>query len=491
MLKIIEGRHVSAIDKAFVERSGISSWTLMERAATSFTSWFMEYFPEGNQRIVVFCGKGNNGGDGLAIARLLNGQYAAISVVLLNPVEEGSKDFQDNLKLLPQEVNVFIASDFHWNPEFQDIIIDCIFGVGINAPLKGLYLEVVRKINTSKAIRVAVDLPSGLPADAILNGEAVHAHHTFTFHFPKISLLLPDHAVYTGLLHIGDIGVPNEMLETYSKGRYYLGKSDIVPLHKTFHRFSHKGDFGKVLVAGGSSGKMGAVLLTAKAALRSGSGLVYCLVPDEGRLVLQVAAPEVMVSNPTEAEDIAGFDAIAVGPGWGSEHQAEVLQKYFSHQTKPMVIDADGLNILARFPELLKSIPKNSILTPHLKEFERLAGTCSDHLERLQRAKEFAMKYQAILVLKGANTCITSPGGEQYFNSTGNQYMATAGSGDVLTGIIVSFLGQGYNPLDAALCAVFHHGLAGELASRTKLRGLIAFDIIEAIPATFLELGIR
>lgn len=490
MLELIDGSAVSALDRVYIDESGISSWSLMERAATSFCAWFNKKFKDQGNKIYVICGKGNNGGDGLAIARLLAPDFPTLTLIFVEDVEEGSPDYQENFKLLPESITKLHVLNFNWEVSKGEVLLDCLFGVGLTRPLSGKYLDVVQKINSSPAYKIAIDLPSGLPADGILTGEAVKADVTFTFQFPKISLLLPEHAWYTGDLEVGDIGIPTSTFKKFSKQRYFVLADDIPSMHKTFHKFSHKGDFGRVMLIGGSKGKMGAMVLAAKAAMRTGSGFVHCLVPEELGMILQVSIPEAMVSDPTQEDDLKKYDVVAIGPGWGVEHDAKVLKGFLSNADKSLVLDADALNLLSKFPELLEFLPEDTILTPHLKEFDRLAGGSENHLQRLKKAKDFAEKYKVVVVLKGAYTCVSCPNGNQFFNSTGNQYMGTAGSGDVLTGIIASFLGQGYPAINAAICGVYHHGLAGETASLAKRRGLIASDIVEAIPGTFSQLDI-
>jgi ADP-dependent NAD(P)H-hydrate dehydratase / NAD(P)H-hydrate epimerase len=489
MLEIIDGTDVAALDQTYIQESGVSSWTLMERAAASFSNWFEKKYTQRGINIYVFCGKGNNGGDGLAIARLLLPKYPNLALILLADVGTGSEDYQANFKLLPESLSRYRFDQFHWEITKGDVVIDCLFGVGLSRPLDGDYLDIVQKINSSPAYKISVDLPSGLPADGILVGESVKANLTYTFQFPKMSLFLPEHGLYTGEMIIGDIGIPSVLFKKFSKKRYFILGEDIPSLHKSFHKFSHKGDFGRVLLVGGSTGKMGAVILAAKAAMRTGSGFVHCLAPEGLSNILQVTVPEAMVSNPQHEDDLERYDVLAIGPGWGTVHDSKELEYFFLGNPR-LVLDADALNLLAIYPHLISTLPQNTILTPHLKEFDRFTGESEDHLQRLIKAKDFAVNHKVIVVLKGAYTCVSCPDGAQYFNSSGNQYMGTAGSGDVLTGIIASFLGQGYSAINAAICGVYHHGLAGETASLTKRRGLIASDIIESLPNTFVTLDI-
>ncbi|MGY6741489.1 MAG: NAD(P)H-hydrate dehydratase [Cecembia sp.] len=490
MLSILSGDRVKKLDADFIAQQGISSLELMESAANNFCTWFRSSFVPAEHRLFVFVGPGNNGGDGVAIARLLCQEAKSVTLLVFEEKENCSLDYKLNFERLPDKVQVISIEKFDFNIEESDIVLDAIFGVGINRPIEGVYKTVVEKLNALKAIKVAIDIPSGIPADEVLWGSAFQADQTVTFQFPKFSLLFPEHAVYTGKVHVVDIGIPDTFLERYEEGKFYLQTNDIPGLHKRFHAFSHKGDFGRIMLFGGSLGKVGAMVLSSKAALRTGSGLVHVQIADSERMIMQTAVPEVMVAGAQEIKRLEAFDALGIGPGWGTEVDLSFYSSILKRFHKPVVIDADGLNLLAKKPEMLQFVPKGSILTPHVKEFERLVGNVSSHKERLHKAQQFAVEYGVFLVLKGAFTSISTPEGKQYFNSTGNQYMATAGSGDVLTGMITAFLGQGYDPLHAALCGVFHHGLAGELAGKQKRRGVIASDIVEYIPETFLLMDI-
>jgi NAD(P)H-hydrate epimerase len=490
MLEIIPGNSVSKLDEAAIKAEGITSWDLMERAAASFFLWFNASFKGWNKNVFIFCGPGNNGGDGLAIARMLEMEGFGVTVVTFEVPENCSHDFQINFEKLPIGVKVKGYEGFDYHQIQDSICLDAIFGVGVNRPLSDKYLDCINSLNPAKAIKIAIDMPSGIPSDGVLIGDAFKADYTCTFQFPKLGLLFPEHADFTGKIEVLDIGISEPLLSSFGQKRFFIQKKDIPPFHKRFNNFSHKGDFGRILLIGGSLGKIGAVLLSSKAALRTGSGLVHVLAPWEERLVFQVSAPEVMVVKEFDTNEIGNFDTLGIGPGWGVEIDPFYFEKILKSSNSPVVIDADGLNILSKNKHLLNVIPSNSILTPHVKEFERLVGTYKNHLERLEKAKEFSIKFSVYLILKGAFSCISCPDGSQYFNSSGTKYMATAGAGDILTGMITSFLGQGYKPLHAAICGVYHHGLAGELASKNRRRGMIASDIIESIPETYINLKI-
>jgi ADP-dependent NAD(P)H-hydrate dehydratase / NAD(P)H-hydrate epimerase len=491
MLNILSGTQVKVLDRAYISSENIESWQLMERAANQFADWLAQNFPDFGREVIIFCGPGNNGGDGLAIGRLISHTYKCVTVVFFEESEKCSPDYQINWSRLPDSVTKVFWRDFQSGNIQNPIVIDGIFGVGINRLVEGVFLEGIRIINRMVGDKIAIDVPSGIPADSCLEGEAVKADYTVTFQFPKLSLLFPEHAAFVGKMVLKDIGIPEQFLDAKSEGRFFVQNKDIPTMHRRFHQFSHKGDFGRVLLIGGKTGKVGSMILAARAALRTGSGLVFVSVPSSEKQILQVSVPEAMVADNFELKDLSKYDAIGVGPGWGLEIDPDYFVEILRSIKRPVVIDADGLNMLAKYPHLFDFVPYGSILTPHLKEFERIVGSVACHRDRLEKARDLARKHQIYLVLKGAYTSISCPDGSQYFNSSGNKFMATAGSGDVLTGVLSSFLGQGYHPKQAVLCGVFHHGMAGDLAGVEKNRGLIASDIIEALPQTFVQMKLH
>lgn len=488
MLKILQGQQVNELDSSHIKKEGISSLELMERAALGFVNWWKGQVFEKKDPVFIFCGAGNNGGDGFAIARLLNNLGFNVSVFkCFGDSMEMSSDALWNFKLLSDGIQVKNWIDL--DLKVEGILIDAFLGVGLKGKLRPESIEIIQKINAFQGEVISVDLPSGLPSDDVLTGICVKANRTVTFAFPKLSLLFPEHGPMTGELVVIDIGIEDREYGNFEGSNYYLRKQDIPFQHRKFHRFSHKGDFGKVLLVAGSEGKMGAAILACKAALRTGSGLVTAFVPKSERQIIQISVPEAMCLFDL-SEHYSRFDAIGVGPGFGVEENVNLLRAIFQKFQKPLVLDADAISILGENPELISLIPKGSILTPHLKEFDRLLGKSSNHKERLEKAADFCKKWNINLLIKGANSVICLTDGRQVFNSTGTLYMASGGSGDVLTGMITSFLGQGYSPENALICGVFHHGLAGEIAGKTKRRGTTATDIIEAIPQTFIELDI-
>lgn len=487
MQKILSAFEINNLDQIHLKRKGFSNHAFMELVAQRFVDWFQSQGYSSAERILVCAGAGNNGGDGLAIARILFSLGYTVEVAVCFSVEAKlSPDCTKNLSLLPSQIKRYPLGASSLPKD--GILIDAYLGLGCIGPLRGEAKQRIQIMNSFGGTIISLDLPSGLPADSILPGDAVKADLTVTLGFPKLSLLLPEHAEYMGELVVLDIGFAKEELEGFSATTFFLEEADLLPLHRRFHRFAHKGDYGKILLVAGSKGKMGAAILASKAAFRTGSGLVTCLIPEEERAALAAAIPEAMCVF-GEQQEFSAYDAIGIGPGLGLD-QGELLKNMLSATQKPVVLDADALNCLAKDPSMWALIPKGSILTPHLKEFDRLFGPSENQLERMEKAKACCLKHDLNLVLKGANSLCSLADGRQVFNSTGSKYMATAGMGDALTGMLTSFLGQGYSPENAVLCGVFHHGLAGELAGANYLRGTMAHDLIEAIPETYRRIGL-
>ena len=437
------------------------------------------------------CGKGNNGGDGLVMARLEDLEVVDVTVIVLEHMEEGSPDFAKNLYRLSEETDVEVIH-LHSIDDFPEIdehalVVDAILGTGLSRPLDGLIAEAVQHINSLPNEVVSIDMPTGLFAEDNSENDlnkVVRADQTITFHCPKLSFLLPETGNLVGDFKVVDIGLMAEQMNPDSPYEY-VDREELRKLLKTRPKFSHKGTFGHALLLAGSKGKMGAAQLSAKACLRSGAGLVTTHLPACGLDVMQIGVPEVMCSADsnqdflTELPKLEGFNAIGIGPGIGTEKDtANVLKRLLQDAKAKLVIDADGLNILSENKTWLSFLPKGTILTPHPKEFERLVGSWDNSFERLELQKEFSKKYGVITVVKGAHTTITTPAGQTFFNATGNPGMATAGSGDVLTGVILGLLAQGYAPETAAVMGVWLHGEAGDAAIRTQsIESLVASDI--------------
>lgn len=475
-MEILSAEQIRAWDQYTMTQEPIASIDLMERAAANCLSW-LENSGYLDRSFSIYCGKGNNGGDGLALARMLSVLDCPVTVHILEFGNIGTEDFQANLARLhstPVEVR-FVQGPEHFHPiPPGDILIDALLGSGLNRKLDGVTAQLVDHLNGSGNEIIAIDIPSGLFVSKSSKGNTVvRATHTLSFQVYKPAFLMPENETWVGDVHILDIGLHPGFLSQVQGEAELLDPAIIGAIYKPRKSFAHKGNFGHALLVAGSYGKMGAAVLAANACLRTGAGLLTCDIPGCGYAILQTALPEAMlVMDPDERihtkvpADLDKYSVAGVGPGLGQEPETvEFLRQLLQRYRKPMVLDADALNILAAHPDWLSSLPPYSILTPHPKEFERLFGPSADDYARLDKAREQARKLGVIIVLKGHYTHIAMPGGKSYFNSTGNPGMAKGGSGDVLTGILTALLGQSYSPGEAALLGVYLHGLAGDLAA--------------------------
>jgi len=467
----------------------ISSVDLMERASAEFVKSIIPYI-HGKQTIHVFCGTGNNGGDGLAVARMLREKGCTTHIYLVRYSKEVSADCRMNLAKLRNVKDITNSKDFpSIHPDH--VIIDAIFGTGLTRPVEGLAADVIKLINNSMARTLSIDIPSGLPCDSVPfeKGAVVRAHFTATFERPKLTFFLPESAEFIHEWKVIPIGLNQEFIKKLPCKNYYISEHLFYCKIKPRLRFSHKGTYGHGLLIAGSLGKMGAAILSAKGSLRSGIGKLTVHVPNSGNDIIQISVPEAMCTLDKNSDKITAlppltdYNAIAIGPGLGQgNHAFNLLSSLFKTIDVPLVLDADALNTLASYPELLVHIPPNSILTPHPKEFERLVGSSKNSITRLKLLRDFCAKYAVITILKDAITTVCLPDGKIYFNITGNPGMATGGSGDVLTGMILGLLTQEYSMEDSALIAVYYHGLAGDTATKHfGEKGVIASDIINFI----------
>ena len=497
-MKFFRTDQVKEIDEYTIKHEPVTSIDLMERAAGELYKWISERFDQ-SVRIIVFTGPGNNGGDGLALARMLLINSYSVVVYYVEFTENVTPDWAINrlrLEEVSKEPLNYLKSSNQFPVIFTgDIIVDAIFGSGLTRRVEGLAAEVIKLINKYDNIVISVDIPSGLQGEYNESSgyeEVIKADYTLSFQFPKLSFMFAENGPYVGEVVILSIGLKyNEsgMNSPYT----FLENRDIFPLIKKRNKFDHKGNFGHGLLVAGSFGKMGAAVLGAKAALRTGIGLITCHLPLCGIKIVQTAIPEAMVEADksekfiSEVESTDTYSAIGIGPGMGKEQDTrKALYQLLKEYKKPIVIDADALNILSLNKEWFTLLSASTILTPHLKEFERLAGESASGYLRLIKQIEFSEKYKCVIVLKGANTSITTPGGKVFFNSTGNPGMAKGGSGDVLTGILLSLLAQGYSPEDAAVTGVYLHGLAADIAvEESCYESIIASDIINNIDKAF------
>ncbi|MCR5646185.1 MAG: NAD(P)H-hydrate dehydratase [Bacteroidales bacterium] len=465
-MKILSIEKVRQADQYTIEHEPISPEDLMERAAGQVFEWLMKRITKENN-VKIFCGNGNNGGDGLVVARRLS------KVGIPN--------------------QVFMLPDLHSAMDFptfgeNEIIVDALFGSGLNRPVEGVARELINYLNQQKAIRISIDIASGLFADSPSPvGAIFKPDYTLTFQMPKLAFLMPENDPYVGQLEILDIRLHPKYLLEVETNNFLVDNEMIKPIIHKRPKYSHKGTYGHALLVAGSEGKTGAAILGAKSCLRTGVGLLSVMLPQSAWTPLQASLPEAMIQVDDKLE---GFTAIGVGPGLGTSDDAQrTVKRLIQEAQVPLVMDADALNILAENKTWLSFLPAKTILTPHPKEFERLFGKTSNSFERLELLRDMAAKYGIIIVLKGAHTATAMPNGAVFFNSTGNPGMATAGSGDVLTGMILSLLAQRYTPEEAAVLGVYLHGLAGDLAAaETGQEALIASDITAHIGKAYTSL---
>jgi hydroxyethylthiazole kinase-like uncharacterized protein yjeF len=496
-MEILSPEQIRLCDLQYLDYKGVESIDLMENAALALKNELVLRFSK-DAVFQILCGTGNNGGDGLALARLLKAEGFNVEVELFQFSDKTSKDFSINLERL-KKTNTSLneyknSSEFYLYP--GAIIVDALFGVGLTRPLEGEWLEVIRKVNAGDNVVVSVDVPSGLFCESTPSSEVIEANITLTFERPKLCFFFKESAPYLGEVKILGIGLNQKFIGSF-KDNETIELSDVKLIHKKREKFGHKGTYGHAAIIAGSEGKMGAAVLSAKSCIHSGAGLVTAIVPGKGLNIIQTAVPEVMAFPGGEGYEIENitsleqFDAVGVGPGLGTFKKAEkLLSQILKLVNCPIVLDADALNILSANKKLLKFLPKNAVLTPHPGEFKRLVGDFSDSYEALQKLKDFCKTHSVVTVLKGANSIVCTPEGKCFFNTTGNPGMATAGAGDVLTGIITSLLAQGYSAVNAACFGVFLHGLSGDISAKeTSEESLTASRLIENLGKAFLRLS--
>lgn len=489
-MKVFSVNQIRDWDAFTIANEHIHSVDLMEQASTAFVKWFCARYDD-RCTIILFCGMGNNGGDGLAIARILHQKCYNVRTCVVKHSANGSPDFSQNLERLTTLTAVQWIETVDDIPPFSSpaIVIDALLGSGLSRPAERLMAAVIQCINDAQTTVISVDIAAGLFADTpnAPSDTIIKPTHTVSFQCPKLAFFQPQCAEYVGEWDIVPIGLSEEYRAQTPTPYFYTDASVIEPLTGGRKKYSHKGSFGHALLIGGSYGKIGSIVLSAKACLRSGAGLLTVQAPQCGYDIIQTSIPEAMVLSDwhfrvnTTVPDIEPYSAIGIGPGLGQDPQTLLmLRELLKVLTSPVVLDADALNLLSQHPEMLSCIPKNSILTPHPKEFQRLLGKpWKDDYEKLAMLQNFSLKHQLIICLKGAHTAVALPNGSIHFNATGNPGMATGGSGDVLNGIITGLLAQGMIPADAAVFGVFQHGKAGDQAAlKCTQPALIASDII-------------
>ena len=501
-MKLFTAKQIRDIDSYTMENEPISGVDLMERASLRISDWMSD-----NLSVEIplwfFAGPGNNGGDALATARIMADRDYNCEVFLVHKGKDLKGSPLINWNRLEEqgkvELNVINSSADIITIPSDVIIVDGLFGSGLNRKAEGLFREVINKINNSGAEVISIDVPSGLEGEDNSKNDlsgVVRADFTLTLQFPKISFLFPDHENMTGQIKVLPIGLHPEAIASCDTFFYLIDKETVKEKLPVRKKFSHKGTFGHCLLIAGSAGKAGAAILASEACLRGGAGLLTVHLPKSIVPMMQISFPEAMCSYDFSDDIFTGisnclsFSAVGIGPGIGKDNKTvEALKNLLMMHPRKMVMDADALNILSENREMLDLLPEKTIITPHPKEFERLAGKWNDSWTRLCLQREFSSEYKVIVVLKGAYTSISFPNGDVWFNTTGNPGMATAGSGDVLTGLILGLLSQDISPEDAALTGVYLHGLAGDLAEKKiGQESMISGDLIRYFGKAFLKI---
>ena len=503
-MKIFTSAQIRELDNYTIEHEPIKSIDLMERAAKALTRAITERWSPGVP-VVVFAGPGNNGGDALAVSRMLAEQGYKVQTFLFNISGHLSADCAENKRRLAENrrtKNQFVEVTQEFDPpqlERGMLVVDGLFGSGLNKPLNGGFASLVKYINASAAEVVSIDMPSGLMTEDNtynVRQNIIRADLTLTLGQEKLSMLFAENQQYIGELCVLDIQLSREGIEKIDSQYTMTELDDIRPLLLSRAPFAHKGTMGNALIIAGSYGMAGAAILATEACLRSGAGKVTCHSPRKNVAIMQVAVPEAVLqiereeTTFSEAVDTEDFQALGIGPGLGTSEQTAIAVIAQLRRTQcPLVCDADAINILANHRAWMQQLPKDIILTPHPKEFDRLEGHSADSYERLSKARDLSQRIQAYIILKGHYSALCCPDGHIVFNTTGNAGMATAGSGDVLTGILTGLLARGYGRREACIVGMYLHGLAGDLAAReVGEESLVARDIIKFLPQAFLEL---
>jgi len=514
-MKILTSREMKEIDNITINEIGIPGCVLMENAGIQIYRAIKKKFPDlKKEKISIIAGPGNNGGDGLVVARHLFNEGVIPNIYLIASKEKVKGDARINLDIA-EKIGLKIqeiTSEKTWNLYKDEIssstlIIDAIFGTGLTRPAEGLFKKIIEDINKISAFKVSVDIPSGLSSDTHqIIGPCVKADLTVTLGAPKIAHIFPPAEEYIGELIVADISIPPFLFEDEKLKLELIEKQAIISCFKPRRKDTHKGTYGHLFILAGSFGKTGAAIMAGKSALKIGAGLVTIGTPESCLPIIARSMMELMTEPLPETEKktlseealekvltlLENKDAILIGPGITTHPStSNLLFKLLEKIDKPMVIDADGLNIIASNPDILRNLKNNIVLTPHPGEFARLLKTTTKEIlkNKIEYAREFAIKYNIYLVLKGYRTLIATPQGNVFVNPTGNPGMATAGSGDVLSGILGGLIVQQNNFLEAILAAVYVHGLSGDIASqKIGERSLVAGDLIKYLPRAIKSL---
>lgn len=498
-MKVLTAEQLYKVHQHTIAKQQISEMDLIERAGLQVFNWIHRRMQGSQVKIHIFNGIGNNGAVGLSLAKhlLINGYN--IDNYVVNFSKKRTDAFLKNydkvksLKSWPALIND--TDDFPKEIGKDDIIIDAIFGIGLNRDTGNLVNNLFTYLNTLTTFKLAIDIPSGLLAEQAVDlAHVLKVNYTLSFQSPKLAFFLPQTAIYTEQWEVLDIGLDQEVIFAQNAPQL-ISKHEVLPMYRLREKFSNKFTYGHALLIGGSYGKIGAVCLSTKAALKSGAGLVTAYVPSCGLPIMQTTLPEAMVQTSTNENFIADiklngqYNAIGIGVGMGTAKETAVaLESFLKNNSLPLVLDADALNCIAANKNLLKFVPKNSVLTPHKKELERLLGNWTDDFQMLEKAKEFSKANNVILVVKDAIS-ITIYNDGVFVNTSGNPALATAGAGDVLTGIITGLIAQGYSTLEASLFGVYLHGSTADVAvAQIGYQSFIASDSINNIGAAYLKL---
>lgn len=498
-MKIFTAEQIRQCDQYTISNEPVSSIQLMERAAQACADWIAENCKD-YKTIVVFCGNGNNGGDGFAIARMLYLKGFDVDVFINGPKTKFSEDAEINLKRLKEFSGISIINfgeAHHYRN--KTIIIDALFGTGLSRPLDAGYKDIINDLNLKNNLKISIDIPSGLFPDQITSEDSAifKADYTLSFQFWKRSFLHPETGKYAGKVMVLDIDLSEEYISE-TETDYFVTDDEVVDkIFRPRQEFSHKGTYGKVTMIAGSYGKMGAAVLSTRAALKAGAGLTFTLAPECGYEILQTSCPEAMFVEGGEKYirnfEIDESSVCGIGPGLGTDPETgKNLLQFLKNYSKPLILDADALNMISENKTSLKLIPQKSIITPHPKEFERLFGATQNSFERLELARKKAAEFKIYIVLKDHHTQIITPEGKVYYNITGNAGLAKGGSGDILTGIITSLLAQGYTEEHAAVFGVWLHGKAADFAAeKYSKESMLPTDVINELGKVFEEINTK
>lgn len=498
-MKIFNVEKIRGCDAFTIVNEPVSSILLMERAAQSCVDWISEKCKI-HEKFAVFCGNGNNGGDGLAIARLLYLKGFDVDVFVKDVKGNFSEDATVNYDKLKDFSGISIKEFKDFQKEKineETICIDAVLGTGFSRKIEGEELKILNEFNSLENLKISIDIPSGLFADKIIDESSTvfKADYTLSFQFWKRSFLYPETGKYTGEVVILNIGLHPQYINETHTAHFTIDDEVVEKIFRPRDEYSHKGSFGKVGIVGGSYGKIGAAVLSVKAALKSGAGLVFAYSPKCGYEILQTSSPEAMfIEGGKEYIEHIEIDqdlVLGIGPGLGTYQETEEsVLKLLKNYSSPLVLDADALNIISKDPSYIHLIPENSIITPHPKEFERLFGKTKNSFDRSDLAVQKAKEHSIYIVLKDHHTQIVTPDGNVYYNITGNSGLAKGGSGDILTGIITSLLAQHYSPKDAAILGVWLHGKSADFAAEKHSKeSMQPTDVIKELESTFLYIN--